>query len=89
MPWFACEDQLRYFRPQKADKKGSRTTSTGWVSSFPLSQNAGRVKRVNSVLTVHMGLRPAKIHEMGERYANGCGAARLAKQWRSRGCLTV
>ena len=50
MPWFACEDQLRYFRPQKADKKGSRTTSTGWVSSFPLSQNAGRVIRLQQCL---------------------------------------
>ena len=44
----------------------------------------------NSVLTVYMGLRPAKLHENNfELRTIEVGAARLAKQWRSRGCLTV
>ena len=64
MPWFACEDQLKYFRPQKADKKGSRTTSTGWFSTFPLSQKAGRV--TNSIASLFSCLSSEVLYETGK-----------------------
>jgi hypothetical protein len=44
-PSIACEDQVMYFNAQKARKPDLRTTSHGWVSTYPLSQKVGRVKR--------------------------------------------
>ena len=35
---------MMYFNAQRARIPGLGTTSHGWVSTFPLSQKAGRVK---------------------------------------------
>jgi len=39
-----------YFNAQRARIPGLGTTSHGWVSTFPLSQNAGRVTTAGSQL---------------------------------------
>jgi hypothetical protein len=39
-----------YFNAQRARIPGLRTTSHGWVSTYPLSQNAGRVTTAGSQL---------------------------------------
>jgi hypothetical protein len=58
------------------------------IKEYSRSRNFQRT--ANSVLTVLRGLRPAKLHENDSEFSqNRSGAARLAKQWRSRGCLTV
>jgi hypothetical protein len=37
-----------YFNAQETRIPGLETTSHGWVSTYPLSQNAGRVTRAGS-----------------------------------------
>ncbi len=39
-----------YFNAQETRIPGLETTSHGWVSTYPLSQNAGRVKMVTCPL---------------------------------------
>jgi len=39
-----------YFNAQRARIPGPRTTSHGWVSTYPLSQKAGRVTMAGSQL---------------------------------------
>jgi len=38
-----------YFNAQRVRIPGLRTTSHGWVSTYPLSQNAGRVTVGNRI----------------------------------------
>ena len=49
-----------YFNAQKARIPGLGTTSYGWVSTFPLSQNAGRVMngRCSNEVCLNGGVHP-------------------------------
>ena len=47
---------MSYFNTQSARKPGLRTTSHGWVSTYSLSQNAGRVINAKCRSTVCLSL---------------------------------
>jgi len=52
-----------YFNAQRAWEPGLRTTSHGWASTFPLSQNAGRVTTAGPQLSRCLKMRGVSFNE--------------------------